>query len=133
MTNIEKVQQIYQAFGTGDVPTILGHLSDDVEWEYGVNSTNVPWLQVRRGRDGAAAFFQSLAALEIRHFAVTAICESGSVVIALVNLEATVRATRRPIKEEDEVHLWHFDAAGKVFRFRHRVDSHQHWVAYGNT
>lgn len=42
MAHTETARAIYDAFGRGDVPAILDHLADDVEWEYGVNSTNVP-------------------------------------------------------------------------------------------
>ena len=42
MAQIETVQQIYQAFGRGDVPAILDHLADDVDWECGPVSTDVP-------------------------------------------------------------------------------------------
>jgi hypothetical protein len=30
------------------------------------------------------------------------------------------------------VHIWHFDAQGRVARFRHRLDTHQHWEARRN-
>jgi ketosteroid isomerase-like protein len=99
MTNVGTVQQIYEAFGRGDVPAILEHLADDVEWEYGLTSTDVPWLQPQHGRTE-------------------------------VPNEASVRSTGRRIVEEDEVHIWHFDRAGKVTRFRHRADTHQHAAAY---
>ena len=33
MSNLATVQTIYDAFGTGDVLTILETLADDVEWE----------------------------------------------------------------------------------------------------
>ena len=31
-SSIEAVQAIYEAFGKGDVDTILGMLADDVDW-----------------------------------------------------------------------------------------------------
>lgn len=130
MTHTETVQDIYKAFGRGDVETILGHLAEDVEWEYGVTSTDVPWLLPRRGKAEVAGFFQSLAAVEIHSFQPKVILEAGSVVVALIDLEATVRRTGTRVVEEDEAHIWHFNTAGKVRRFRHRVDTHQHWVAY---
>jgi uncharacterized protein len=70
MSNLDTVQQIYAAFGRGDVPAILGHLHESVEWEYGVNSTDVPWLQPRHGREGAGAFFVALSEIDIHRFAV---------------------------------------------------------------
>ena len=33
MGNAATVQAIYEAFGKGDLDTILGHLADDVQWE----------------------------------------------------------------------------------------------------
>jgi len=133
MAHVGTVQEIYQAFGQGDVPAILGHLAEDVEWEYGVNSTNVPWLQPRRGRAHVSEFFQALAAVDIKGFQPKTFLESGNVVVVLVDLDATVTATGRQVVEEDEVHIWYFDSAGKVRRFRHRVDTYQHWKAHSGT
>jgi ketosteroid isomerase-like protein len=124
------VQQIYQAFGRGDIPAILDHLAENVEWEYGINSTNVPWLQPQQGRAQVPKFFHALDTLDIHTFQPTTFFESDNTVIVLVNLEGTVRDTGRRIVEEDEVHIWHFDAARKVSRFRYRVDTHQQWSAY---
>ncbi len=32
MRNLEKIREVYEAFAKGDVPGVLGILSDDVEW-----------------------------------------------------------------------------------------------------
>jgi ketosteroid isomerase-like protein len=130
MSNIRSAQEIYEAFGRGDVPGILAKLSDAVDWEYGLTSTDVPWLQRRTGHDGAAAFFASLAAIQIHSFTLKALLEGENIVVALVDIEFTVKATGKRVVEEDEVHIWHFDDQGKVARFRHRVDTHQHYLAY---
>jgi uncharacterized protein len=129
LAHADSVREIYQAFGRGDTDAILEHLADDVEWEYGPNSTDVPWLQPLRNRDNVPQFFEALAGLEIHRFEPTMLLENGHVVVALIDLEATVRATGRRVIEVDEVHIWHFNEAGAVIKFRHRVDSHQHWVA----
>ncbi|HET7480595.1 MAG TPA: nuclear transport factor 2 family protein [Rubrobacteraceae bacterium] len=129
MQNVAVVGQIYEAFGRGDVPAILDHLAEDVEWEYGVDSTDVPWLQPRRGRQEVPGFFEALGALEIHSFAPKTMLESDDVVVAIVDFEATVKETGQRISEEDEAHIWHF-AEGKVVRFRHRSDTHQHQLAY---
>lgn len=128
MTNLEVIQDVYAAFGRGDVATILGHVAPDVEWEYGAGATSVPWLQPRRGREGAGDFFAAVAAtLEITKFVPKQLIEgAGGLVLGLVDLEARVKATGRPIHEEDEVHIWYLNAAHKVTRFRHRVDTQQH-------
>lgn len=129
MRNADVVGRIYEAFGRGDVPAILDHLAEDVEWEYGVNSTSVPWLQPRRGRQEVPGFFEALGALEFHTFAPKTMLESEDVVVALVDLDATVKETGQRIVEEDEAHIWHF-ADGQVVRFRHRADTHQHQLAY---
>ena len=130
MSNVGTVHTIYAAFGRGDVEAILGYLSEAVEWEYGVNTTDVPWLQPRVGRSGAAEFFQSLRALDFSSFRVSLVVGDGDTVIALCDVEAVVRETGRTFVEHDEVHIWSFDAAGLVTRFRHRVDTLQQWRAY---
>ena len=131
MGNVETVQEIYAALGRGDIPAILERLADSVEWEYGVNSTDVPWLQPGRGRAYVAEFFATAgAALEIHRLQHKTFLESGNIVVVLFDLEMTVKATGKRIVEEDEVNIWHFDSLGKVSRFRHRADTLQHAVAY---
>jgi ketosteroid isomerase-like protein len=129
MKNLETVQQIYANFGQGNIPAILEQLADSIEWEYGINSTKVPWIQPHKGRQEVIQFFQSLAALEFDNFQVKTLLEADNVVVGLVDVELTIKANGRRITEEDEVHIWYFDSEGKVSRFRHRVDTHQQWMA----
>ena len=116
MGNADTVKAIYEAFGRGDVPAILARLADGVEWEYGDRSTDVPWLEPRRGRADVARFFDALGELEIDRFEPKAFLGSGDVVVVLVDLDARVRRTGRRIREEDEVHVWRFapDGLAKV-------------------
>jgi ketosteroid isomerase-like protein len=126
MTPIETVQQIYAAFGRGDVPAILERLADDVQWEYATAPNPIPWLQPLSGRDQVPQFFEALAAnIEITRFEVTKILGDDSTVVDLVTIEYIARATGRKVQEIDEVHIWHFDVAGRVQRFRHRADTLQ--------
>jgi ketosteroid isomerase-like protein len=129
MSNVHTIQEIYEAFGRGDVPAILTRLNERVEWEYGANPSEVPWLQRRHGREGAAAFFASLVAIEIQRFAPKAFFENSQSVLVLLDIEFVVKATGKRVMEEDEVHIWHFDGQGKVARFRHRADTQQQALA----
>lgn len=131
MNNVKTVQDIYSAFGRGDVAFILGRLSPTVTWEYGESSSVLPWLLPRRGREAVRGFFQSLNELELLRFEPTRLLHAERLVVALFDFEAIVKATGKRIVEEDEVHIWHFDAHGQVVRFRHRLDTHQHWLACG--
>jgi ketosteroid isomerase-like protein len=122
------VEAIYAAFGRGDMETILGALSEHVEWEHDAVDHGIPWLTPRQGRAEVAGFFEALRALEIRRFEPKRILAESNVVVAVIHVGITVRATGRAINDV-ELHLWTFDAQGKVVRFRHIVDTHQHWLA----
>jgi ketosteroid isomerase-like protein len=132
MTNADTVQSMYEAFGRGDIPFILDRLADDVEWEYSITPLGVPWLDRQRGRAAVPAFFASLAALEFHRFQPKTLLERGNIVVALIDVDITVKATGTRIAEEDEVHIWYFDDAGRVVRFGHKLDTHRHWLACGN-
>ena len=128
MSNLETVQSIYAAFGRGDIPFILSQMSDDVDWEYGLDS-DVPWLRKRRGPAGVGEFFNALAAVEITRFEPHTLLDGDDVVVALIDIALTVKQTGASLTEEDEVHIWRFDEHGKVARFSHKPDTHAHWQA----
>lgn len=129
-TNSNTVREIYEAFGRGDIPAILDKLDENVEWEYAYGPNEVPWLQPHQGRNEAGKFFESLGATEIHSFVPKAILEGDKVVVALVDITFTVKKTGKKVVEQDEAHVWRFDDAGKVVRFRHCADTHQNLQAY---
>lgn len=133
MSNTQCLRDLYEAYARGDLATVLSKLSESVEWEYGPASTNVPWLQRRHGHDGAAEFFASHRELELHKFSPKEFLEAPGVVVVLVDVDLTVKATGKRIVEEDEIHVWRFDAEGKVVRFRHGVDTHLHYLAYNQS
>lgn len=130
MSNSATVQRIYEAFGRGDVPAILDKLDVSVDWEY-TATTDVPYLVRRRGRAEVAGFFEALSTFEMHKFEPKVLLENGSVVVALIDVDLTVKATGMGVTEEDEVHIWHFSDDGLVTRFTHKLDTHQHWLANG--
>jgi ketosteroid isomerase-like protein len=129
MSHAETVGKIYEAFGRGDIPAILERLSPTVEWEAGAPPTDIPWMQPRQGRQAVQGFFEALGALDFTRFQPTAVLESGLLVVALIDVAFTVRATGRTVVENDEVHIWRFDQQGLVTSFRHRVDTRQQAAA----
>lgn len=129
MTHLETVKEIYALFGEGRIEAILSKLSENVEWEYSNSSTSVPWLQPRKGRDNVVGFFQSLAAIDMKRFVPHTFLDGGQVVVVLLDVEFTVRATGAQVVETDEIHVWRFDAQGLVSRFKHGVDTHRHQLA----
>ncbi len=130
MSNLNTLRTMYEAYGRGDVESVLSHLADTVEWEYGVIATDVPWLQACRGRQAVKEFFASLDLIEFAEFSPKRFLEAGNVIVVMLDATYTVKRTGRTVVEEDEVHIWHFDPTGRVVRFRHRADTHQVWSAY---
>jgi uncharacterized protein len=129
MTPIQTVQSIYEAFGRGDIAAILAHLADDVAWEYDKADAGIPWLVPRCGRAEVAKFFEALGACDFQKFQPKTLLAGDGLVVALNDVDFTVRATGKAVSEVDEVHIWHFDAGGRVVRFCHKTDTLQHWRA----
>jgi ketosteroid isomerase-like protein len=126
MSNIERLQSLYQSFGSGDIPAILEAMSEDVAWEHWDDNTaqraGVPWYEARNGREGVAKFFDSLGGMEIHDFQVLNLMEGGNQVAVTVKQDFTVKATGERVRDE-EIHLWTFDDAGKISGMRHYTDT----------
>lgn len=132
-SNATTVQAIYEAFGRGDIPAILQRLAVDVRWERwpdgnGAQDAGVPWMVERNGRDEVAGFFAGLADFEFHHFEPVAVLEGDGRVAALIDIEATVRATGKRLHDH-EIHLWEFDEQGLVVSLRHYIDTAKHVAA----
>ncbi|MCB0213021.1 MAG: hypothetical protein KDJ52_27000, partial [Anaerolineae bacterium] len=70
--NLATVTKIYEAFGQGDIPTVLSYLAKDVKWdEWADNSAQhaeVPWLQAQTGPEGALEFFKIIGQWKFHEF-----------------------------------------------------------------
>ena len=61
-TAVEIVQDLYAAFGRGDIAYILDHITPDCEWV--APGAAIPTAGTYKGPAGAAEFFQRLGATE---------------------------------------------------------------------
>ncbi|MBI5716159.1 MAG: nuclear transport factor 2 family protein [Burkholderiales bacterium] len=131
---LQAVQAIYQAFGAGNIPAILDKLAPDVRWEAWADNFGqrggAPTLVERRGPDQVMAFFQVVGGLQIHSFQVLDLMAGERQVAAEVTIDFTVPATGHRYADE-ELHLWTFDAQGRVSRFRHYLDTAKHLRAFG--
>jgi ketosteroid isomerase-like protein len=75
-----------------------------------------------------ADFFAFVAELDIHSLELLDILASDRQAVAEVVIELTTPQGRR-IRDE-ELHLWTFDAEGRVTRMRHYVDTAKHIAAY---
>ena len=124
MSHIDTVKAMYEAFGRGDVPAILEHLDDNVEWDTDIDGSGVPWLEPRRGKANIPAFFESLAPLNFTTFDPHTIIGEGDKVIALVHLEVDTQGKHYSFPHEG--HYWIFKN-GKVVKYEHITDTALHW------
>ena len=124
--HVATIASVYEAFGRGDIATILDVLDDDVDWEAGTVDHGLPLLTPGRGKAHVAAFFEKLSDYEFKRFEPQVIFGSGDHVMAVIGIEYLVPHTGRSVAEETEGHLWTFGPDGKVVAFRHYVDTLQH-------
>jgi ketosteroid isomerase-like protein len=124
--NLATVNSIYEAFGKGDVPTIIEYIADDVQWEHWADNSaqkaGVPWMQARKGKQGVVEFFKSVGELEVKDFQILSIMSNENQVAVEFVFEAHVPWTGSHYRDE-EMHLWTFNEEGKVIRLRHYADT----------
>ncbi|MEK6478800.1 nuclear transport factor 2 family protein [Catalinimonas sp. 4WD22] len=124
--NVDTVKRIYEAFGRGDIPTILDFLADQVQWEQWTDNSaqkaGVPWMQPQRGKEGVMEFFKRVGELEVRDFQVLSIMANETKVAAEFIFEAVVPSSGKHYRDE-EIHLWTFNEEGKVTGLRHYTDT----------
>jgi len=130
--NLTTVKEIYDAFGRGDIPAILGKIAPGCRWESWENNRaqreGVPTLQPRTGPEGVAQFFAAVGELSISDFRVLDILPGDRQVAVEVLIEYTTPAGGR--LRDEEVHLWALDDSQRVTRLRHYVDTAKHIAAY---
>jgi ketosteroid isomerase-like protein len=120
--NVATIRAIYEAFGKGDVDSILDAVADDVSWA--VDAVPIaPWYGERRGKEGVASFFSDLAdTTEVRDFALEGIGSSENEVFAFLRFAFRLKTTGK----EASFHLHHyfrFNAEGRIEYYRGSEDS----------
>jgi uncharacterized protein len=130
MNHVESVQAIYDAFGRGDVPAILGYLADDVVWDEDAPSYGIPIYEPGVGKEHVKRFFEALQGLEYLRFEPTNWLSGGNQVAVPINAQVRVKATGK-VAEALEIHLWTFGDDGKVSRFFNCIDRHAFVLAFG--
>src|SRR5262245_41930187 len=62
--NVKLVKSLYDAFGRGEIATIIAALAPDVDWQVHGNSGDYPTIGRWSGQDGAREFFRLVAETE---------------------------------------------------------------------
>src|SRR5437016_5021882 len=93
--NVEKVKQMYAAFGRGDIQTILNESAEDVIWDEPGTSI-LPTAGRYQGREGVGKFFANVAQTwDFESFEPQEFIAQGDKVIVLGYYRARARATDR--------------------------------------
>ena len=120
-TNVESVQRIYEAFGAGEVDTILSLLADDVDFSSESESRIAPW-HGQRSRAEVPAFFQAIAeTIDVTDFTVQSLAANDTDVMAVIRFGFTVRSTGK--SGTMNLHHWFSFRDGKVVLYRGSEDT----------
>jgi len=118
---VERIKQIYAAFGRGDINTILENMTYDVSWEFEATK-DLSWSGIRHSPQEAVGFFAGIAAehenpvLEMTEF-----FSGTDAVAAFGRYQATVKATGIRV-DTPVAHYFKF-RDGKIARYINVVNS----------
>jgi ketosteroid isomerase-like protein len=118
--SVDVVKGVYDAFGQGDVPAVLGAMTDDIEW---YEADGMPYGGLHRGPDAVAQNVFGPITEDVADFSVTPeeFMASGDTVAAVVRYAGTGKSTGKALNLP-VVHVWDV-SNGKVARFRQFIDT----------
>jgi uncharacterized protein len=120
LSNLTSVQNVYHAFAKGDIPTVLGFLSPEVEW---TEAEGFPYGGTYRGpRAVLEGVFMRLGS-EWNGFAAVPdeFIDAGDTVVALGKYSGTYKATNKSF-QANFAQVWKV-SEGKAVRFVQYVDT----------
>lgn len=122
--NIAATQELFAAFGAGDIPGILALCSDDIRIEFYGPADIIPYADMYDGIDAARRFFETvLSSVDIHVFEPEEFLADGDKVVVTGTLHLTARATGRDIRS-GFVHVITMHG-GKWQRFRDFMNTHE--------
>lgn len=130
VSNLQVVQDIYEAFGKGDIPTILDTLSDDITWTHGGNPQILPFAGTVQGKDAVLRFFQIVGGdIQFLAFEPSNFRELRNAVINDVRIEGIINKTGKKYVSEN-VFTWTFNEEGKITNYVNELDATDLEAAY---
>lgn len=120
--NVQVVQDLYAAFGRGDIPGVLDLLAEDVDWHFNGRSEDIPFAGRWQDRAAMMDFFQIVGeTCEVLAFGPNEVIALGEHVLSLGHERVRVRATGHEF-ESDWAHLFTVQN-GAVVRVREFYDT----------
>jgi len=120
-SNADTIRKLYEAFGTGDVATVLGAMDDKIDWQ---EPESLPFENQVGPQAVAENIFGAVMSM-LDGFAVVPneIADGGDVVCGIGVYKGTGKETGVEL-DADFVHVWHFGSDGKITGFRTYTDTH---------
>jgi ketosteroid isomerase-like protein len=119
--NVKVAQEAYENFKSGNMPSLLNLMSDNVEWIL-PELAGVPIAGRRRGREQVTDFFRTLnETQEVISFEPRQFIAQDDQVVVLGQYSFRVRATRQQF-ESDWAHVFTI-RNGQIVRFQEFTDT----------
>ena len=128
--NVELIRGLYDAFGTGDIPGVVGRMAPDMEWN---EAENFPYADGNPYRGPEAILGGVFARLGGEWDGFAAVPEefldAGDTVVVLGRYRGTCKATGGPL-DAQMCHVWRV-RDGKAAHFQQYTDTLQANKAMG--
>lgn len=119
--NIEAIQQIYGFFGTGNIPSILNTLTDDVVW-IDPGFPHIPYAGKRSGKSEVAQFFPEMGkTITFTHFNPQEFFADGDAVFVKGFFAGKNNSTSKTF-ETEWLMIWRLKD-GKVYFYQAYIDT----------
>ena len=119
--NEDTLRKLYDAFGTGDVATVLGAMDDQIDWQ---EPTGLPF-ENQVGPQAVAENIFGPVTTQLEGFSVSPdeFIDGGDIV-ASVGRYGGKGAANGVDLDAEFVHVWRFGPDGKITGFRTYTDTH---------
>ena len=123
MSNVQLLAGLYEAFGRGDIPTVLGAMHPEVRWHEAEGNPYMPSGEPFVGPDTVLNQLFMRLAEEWDDFTVTphTFHDAGDVVVVELRYTGTVKATGKSC-DIQACHVWNVND-GKIAKFQQYVDT----------
>jgi ketosteroid isomerase-like protein len=123
MSNVGLLKNLYEAFGRGDVPSVLGMMSPEIRWYQAEGNPYMPSGEPWTGPDAVLNNLFVKLGSEWDGFAVhpQAFHDAGDSVVVEARYSGTCKATGKSM-DAQVCHVWDVEG-GKLTRFQQYVDT----------
>ena len=119
--NVQKVQEIYAAFGKGDIKTITSSLAEDVDWQT-IGPPVFPHAGPHHGPKEVEQFFgKIMSTFDVKKFEPREFIAEGDKVVVLGSIGGNIKPTGKSYEAEWAM-VWSF-RNGKVVKWREYIDT----------